>query len=342
MVIKDREQPVPVHPIPYTSFPTPKKWPTKTVTIFGPNAGGVKKTKTTLVIASVMKASGRDVLFICGDPGTGSLNESLQVGGPHHVDFFPRGEDPKYAEALVERLSELNLDHAFIDLGANVMLDAATSRTMLKALRDLRALGHETYVVISLDSGKGGLDGDAGNFARQFANTADVRLAFHGNTRHLEAGKFFQLTAIYPSFDVPNDDLAVLRLINDARVTPFDWCQSAPVDFQMAAGLMAKNLIELANQPDILPMIDAQAVSQCLKPIAAQRPQIRYKTLEQRWQVCDDVLRENQDEILALQRLRSQSEEDSDASLAETTRDYLRAYNHAQAAKRQAEKKFPA
>lgn len=342
MVIKNREGRLPADPITHTSAPTLKKWPAKSVTVFGPNAGGVKKTKTTLVIGSAMKACGRDVLLVCGDPGTGSLSFSLKEGGPHHVDHFPTAEDPDYAEALVASLSARNLDHALIDLGANVMLSAANSRTMRKALQDLRAMGHETYVVISITSGKAGLDNDAANFARQFGNIADVRLAIHGNARELEAKTYSHLTDIYPSFDVPEDDPAILRLIKDAGVTPFDWCQSAPVDFQMAAGLMAKNLIELANQPNILPMIDAHAVSQCLQTIAAKRPGIRYKNLEERWQVCDDVLRTNQDEIRALQRLRSQSEGDSDASLAKTNRDYRRAYEHAQAAQRQAKMDFPA
>lgn len=258
------------------------------------------------------------------------------------MDHFPTVEDPDYAEALVASLSARNLDHALIDLGANVMLSAANSRTMRKAFQDLRAMGHETYVVISITSGKAGLDNDAANFARQFGNIADVRLAFHGNARELEEKTYSHLTDIYPSFDVPEDDLAILRLINDAGVTPFDWCQSAPKGFQMAAGIMATNLIKLASQPNILPMIDAHAVSQCLRPIAAKHPKITYNDLTQRWQVCDDVLGANQAEILALRRLRSQSDGDSDAALAKATRDYLGAYEHAQAVKRQAKKDFPA
>lgn len=79
MVMQNDENTVPDHPIPNASPVAPKRCPTKSVTVVGPNGGGVKKTKTTLVIGSAMKACGRDVLFLCGDPGIGSLSQSLRA-----------------------------------------------------------------------------------------------------------------------------------------------------------------------------------------------------------------------------------------------------------------------
>ena len=47
--------------------------PKITVIVVGPSGGGVRKTKTALALGAAATAAGRKVLYVCADPGIGSL-----------------------------------------------------------------------------------------------------------------------------------------------------------------------------------------------------------------------------------------------------------------------------
>lgn len=219
--------------------PKPKRRKRKIIVI-GPNGGGVRKTKTALVFGSVAAAAGCTVIYVCGDRGIGSLSASLKEGGPNRVELLPDEESGNYAETLLAIAEEADADVIIIDLGANEMLNSKSRRTVRAALRQLKVLGHDTFVVLSLVPGKVGLEDDAANFARQMSKDAEVLLAFHSRDEGSDLTKFGELKGDYPTVDVATDQLAILELITAAGVTPFDWCSAHPAGFATAAAWIAR------------------------------------------------------------------------------------------------------
>ena len=291
--------------------PKPKRRKRKIIVI-GPNGGGVRKTKTALVFGSVAAAAGCTVIYVCGDRGIGSLSASLKEGGPNRVELLPDEESGNYAETLLAIAEEADADVIIIDLGANEMLNSKSRRTVRAALRQLKVLGHDTFVVLSLVPGKVGLEDDAANFARQMSKDAEVLLAFHSRDEGSDLTKFGELKGDYPTVDVATDQLAILELITAAGVTPFDWCSAHPAGFATAAAWIARNLLQLAQQPIMADIVYGDRAVPVLAPLAKNRPQRFYTGRNAKWQVRDEVLAADSTEIAAehaLKRLTSNSDD---------------------------------
>lgn len=289
------------------------------VIVVGPNGGGVRKTKTSLVIGSVATAAGSKVLYVCADRGIGSLSASLREGGPNHVEMLPDEETSNYAETLLAIANEVGADVIIIDLGANEMLNSKSRRTIRAAMRQLKALGHQTFTVISLVHCKVGLDDDASNFARQMAREGEVVLAFHGVDEGGDFSRFQELRDDYISVDVPSDELGILAMITSAGVTPFDWCSEPKPGLELAAAWTADNLLELARQPGMANLVNGPSAIQVLSDLAKKRPRPTYRNRNSRWQVSDQCLSAAACEITArhaLLRLDPQSPEVADAARA--------------------------
>ena len=246
------------------------------VIVVGPNGGGVRKTKTSLAIGSVATAAGSKVLYVCADPGIGSLSASLREGGPNHVEMLPDEETSNYAETLLAIAAEVGADVIIIDLGANEMLNSKSRRTIRAAMRQLKALGHLTFTVISLVHGKVGLDDDASNFARQMSKEGEVILAFHGVDEGGDFSQFQELRDDYISVDVPSDQTAILAMITSAGVTQFDWCSEPKPGFELAAAWTADNLLELARQPGMANLVNGPSAIPILSDLAKKRPRPTY------------------------------------------------------------------
>ena len=252
--------------------PKPKKKRKIKVFVIGPNGGGVRKTKTALAIGSVATAVGSIVIYVCADRGIGSLSASLKEGGPNRVELLPEEETGTYADILIAMADESDAEVVIIDLGANEMLNAKSRRTVRAALRQLKALGHDTYVILSLVPNKVGLDDDATNFARQMSKDAEVILAFHGRDEGGELAAFDELKDDYSSVEVATDQLGILGLISAAGVTPFDWCSAPPAGFELAAAWTAHNLMHLAQQPIMGAVLAANLAVPALSELAKGRP----------------------------------------------------------------------
>ncbi|MBN8818393.1 MAG: ATP-binding protein [Sphingomonas sp.] len=295
------------------------------VIVIGPNDGGVRKTKTALLLGSIAKASGLTTMFVCADSGIGSLSASLKLGGPNPVELFERKEMPDYAAVLVAQAREHKADVVVIDLGANEMLNSASRRTLRAALPALRTLGHETHVILSVIPQKVGLEEDASQFARRMESCATISLAVHGADQDGELSKFRELMADYQHFHVSSDHGAILHLTSKAGVTPFDWVLAPPSQFTMAAGLMAHNLLKLAKQGTMMQMFgSAQAIGE-LEKLARSRPHNFYTNRNAEWQVHDDALAADEAEIQANHRLLALSDDAADIALVPAARAYIAA-----------------
>lgn len=303
------------------------------VIVVGPNGGGVRKTKTSLAIGSVATAAGSKVLYVCADRGIGSLSASLKEGGHNHVEMLPDEETSNYSETLLAIAKQVGADVIIIDLGANEMLNSKSRRTIRAAMRQLNALGHQTFTVISLVHGKVGLDDDASNFARQMSRDGEILLAFHGVDEGGDFSQFQELRGDYTSVDVPNDQPAILAMITSAGVTPFDWCSVPTPGFEMAAALTAHNLCELARQPGMADLVNGLSAIPVLSDLAKKRPTQTYSNLTRRWQVSDECLSAEVPEHtlgLALLRLDSRS---TDAEVLDAARAFMAASKTAREAR---------
>lgn len=267
------------------------------VIVIGPNGGGVRKTKTALVLGSVATAAGYTVIYVCGDRGIGSLSSSLKTGGPNRVELLPDEETNTYAASLLALCEVENADLIIIDLGANEMLNSKSRRTLREALRQLKNLGHETYVVLSLVPNKVGLHNDAANFARQMSRDAEIVIAFHGRDEGADLSCYEELKQDYRSVEIPADQLGVLGLIANAGVTPFDWCAAPEPGFELAAAWTAQNLLKVAGQSSMARMLDAHLAVPVLSKLAQKNPAATYQNRTSRWQVCDACLTADAREI---------------------------------------------
>ncbi|WP_394269556.1 ATP-binding protein [Qipengyuania sp.] len=304
------------------------------VILIGPNGGGVRKTKTALVIGSVAAAAGSTVIYVCADRGIGSLSASLKEGGPNRVELLPDEETGTYAETLMAIAEEDDADVIIIDLGANEMLNSKSRRTVRAALRQLKALGHDALVVLSLVAGKVGLDEDASNFARQMSKDAEVILAFHGRDEGSDFTKFDELKEDYASVEVAADQLAILGLITAAGVTPFDWCSAPPGGFAMAAAWTAHNLLQLAQQPVMADLVSADLAVPVLATLASGRPQRFYIGRNAKWQVRDEALAADAVEIMAERVMKRLTSSADDATVLAAARAFIDASTAREAAYR--------
>ena len=305
--------------------PEPKKKRKLKVVVIGPNGGGVRKTKTALAIGSVAAAAGLGVIYVCADRGIGSLSASLLEGGPSRVELLPDEETGSYADTLIALADEDDADIIIIDLGANEMLNSKSRRTVRAALRQLKALGHDTYVVLSLVPNKVGLEDDAGNFARQMSKDAEVVIAVHGRDEGGELAAFDELMELYPALELPTDQLGILGLIAGARVTPFNWCSAPTSGFSLAAAWTAHNLMQLAQQPVMVQIVGTDSAVPVLAELAKDYPRRFYTTRNSRWQVRDESLAADADEIVAMQALQKLSVDDEDSAILAPARAFLRA-----------------
>lgn len=302
--------------------PKPKKRRRKIIVI-GPNGGGVRKTKTALAIGSVATAAGCIVIYVCADRGIGSLSASLKAGGPNRVELLPDEETGTYAETLLAMAEEDDADIIIIDLGANEMLNSKSRRTVRAALRQLKALGHDTSVVLSLVPGKVGLDDDATNFARQMSKDAEVTLAFHGRDEGGDLAKFDELREDYASVEIPTDQLAILGLITAAGITPFDWCSAPTSGFTMAAAWTAHNLLQLAQQPIMVDLVSGNLAVPVLATLAKGRPEPFYIGRNAKWQVRDEALAADAVEIMAERVLKRLTRSADDATVLAAARAFI-------------------
>lgn len=310
----------------------PKRKRKLKVIVIGPNGGGVRKTKTALTIGSVAKAAGLIVLYVCADRGIGSLSASLMEGGPNQVELLPEEEVGNYADALIELAADANADVIIIDLGANEMLNSKSRRTIRAALRQLKALGHDTFALLSLVSGKVGLDDDAANFARQMSNRAQVVLALHGEDEDVDLSEFAELREDYPSITVFTDQLGILGLITSAGITPFDWCVSHVPGFEIAAAWTADNLLQLAKQPAMIALAQSDLAVPVLSKLATDRPVRSYTGRNNKWQVTNECLEADESEIITRSALTRLAPEADDASVLTAARAFMAAARTAKAA----------
>lgn len=305
--------------------PKPRKGRKLKIIVVGPNGGGVRKTKTALAIGSVAAAAGLIVIYVCADRGIGSLSASLKEGGPNRVELLPDEETGTYADTLIALADEDDAHIIIIDLGANEMLNSKSRRTVRAALRQLKALGHDTYVVLSLVPNKVGLEDDATNFARQMSKDAEVVIAVHGRDEGSELAVFDELMELYPALEVSTDQQGILGLIAGARVTPFDWCSAPTSGFSLAAAWTARNLMLLAEQPIMAQIFRADVAMPVLADLAKGYPQNFYTTRNCRWQVRDEALAADADEIVAMHALQKLSADDEDSAILVPARAYLSA-----------------
>lgn len=295
------------------------------VIAIGPNGGGVRKTKTALWLGSVAKAGGAVVIYVCADRGIGSLSASLRVGGPSRVEFLPEKETDAYAAHLINMADEEDAEVIIIDLGANEMLNIQSRRTVREALAQLKALGHDTYVFLSLVPNKVGLDADATNFARQMSKDAEVILAFHGRDDGGELAAFDELRGDYRSIEVSTDQLGILGLIAAAGVTPFDWCSAPTTGFELAAAWTAHNLMLLAQQPLIAAILGGDHAVPVLGSLAQGRPLPFYNNRNSRWQVRNEALAADAREITSRRALLGLSGDADDTTVLVAARAFIAA-----------------
>lgn len=315
--------------------PRPRKRKLKIIVI-GPNGGGVRKTKTALAIGGVATAAGFLVIYVCGDRGIGSLSASLKEGGPNRVELLPDEETGTYAETLIALAEADDADIIIIDLGANEMLNSKSRRTVRAALRQMKALGHDTIVVLSLVPGKVGLDEDAANFARQMSKEAEVVLALHGQDEGSDLSKFEELRGDYASIEVPTDQLGILGLITAAGVTPFDWCVARASGFELAAAWTAHNLMQLAKQPVMIDIARGDLAVSVLADLAKGRPIPFYNGRNSKWQVSNECLAADSREITAQRGLIGLPTDADDGAVLVAARAFIGAAAAAKAAHRAA------
>ena len=315
--------------------PNPKTHKRKIkVIVVGPNGGGVRKTKTVLVVGGIATAAGYRVVYVCGDRGIGSLSKSLKVGGPNRVEFLPGKETDTYADTLLSYAEEEDADIIIIDLGANEMLNGKSQRTILAALDALKMRGHETYVLLSLSPGKVALEDDAANYAMPMSKVATVILAFHGRDEGGDLGKFHELARDYPSIDVASDQLGVLGLISEAAVTPFEWCAAPQAGFELAAAWTANNLMQLAKQPVMVDLLGGDRAASVLADLAQRRPRHSYSGRNAKWQVRNEALLADAAEIVARSVLMSLPRDASDDAVIGKARAFIDASRAREAAYR--------
>lgn len=317
--------------------PKPRKKRKLTTIVIGPNGGGARKTKTALAIGSVATAAGLTVIYVCADRGIGSLSASLKEGGPNRVELLPDEETGTYGDTLIAIADEADADIIIIDLGANEMLNSKSRRTVRAALRQMKALGHDTFVVLSLVPGKVGLDDDAANFARQMSKDAEIVLALHGQDEGSDLSKFDELRNDYASIVVPTDQLGILGLITAAGVTPFDWCVARPSGFELAAAWTAHNLMQLAQQPCMIDIAHGDLAVPVLTDLAKGRPVPFYTGRNNKWQVTNECLAADAREITAERTLLRLAPDAEDAAVLAAARAFIVAATAAKAAHRAAE-----
>lgn len=306
------------------------------VLVTGPNGGGVRKTKTALAIGSVAAAGGLTVVYVCADRGIGSLQVSLKEGGPNRVEYLPEEETGTYGETLLAIADEADADVIIIDLGANEMLNAKSRRTVRPALRQLKALGHDTFVVVSLVPGKVGLDEDAATFARQMSKDADIVLALHGQDEGGDLSQFDELIGDYPSINMPSDQLGILQLIAAAGVTPFDWCSMRVDGFELASAWTAHNLLQLARQPMMTRIAGGDLAVPVLAGLSEGRPVPFYLGRNTQWQVTDVCLAADAREITTERALLGLPIGSNDSAVLDAARAFIAAATAAQAAHQKA------
>lgn len=316
--------------------PEPRKKRKLKVVVTGPNGGGVRKTKTALAIGSVAAAGGLTVVYVCADRGIGSLQVSLKEGGPNRVEYLPEQETDTYADTLLAIADEADAGVIIIDLGANEMLNAKSRRTVRPALRQMKALGHDTFVVVSLVPGKVGLDEDAATFARQMSKDADIVLALHGQDEGGDLSQFEELIGDYPSVTMPSDQLGILQLIAAAGVTPFDWCSMRVDGFQLAAAWTAHNLLQLAQQPMMTSIAGGDLAVPVLADFSKGRPRPFYTGRNSRWQVTDACLAADAREITTKWTLLGLPAAAGDDAVLAAARAFIAAATAAQAAHQKA------
>ncbi len=302
------------------------------VIVIGPNGGGVRKTKTALVIGSVAIAAGLVVIYVCADRGIGSLSASLKEGGPNRVELLPEEETGDYADTLIALADEADADVIIIDLGANEMLNSKSRRTVRAALRQMSALGHDTFAVLSLIPGKVGLEDDATNFARQISKEADVILALHSQDEGGDLSKFNELMGDYASITVSTDQLGILGMITAAGVTPFDWCAAPVKGFELAAAWTAHNLMQLAQQSAMIELARGDLAVPVLSSLAQDRPVPFYTGRNNKWQVTNDCLTADTREIVTQRALMRLGPDADDASVVVAARAFIAAASEARAA----------
>lgn len=241
------------------------------------------------------------------------------------VEFLPEEETADFASALENIAKEHGCTHVIIDPGANEMLNAASRRTIIKAMRDFREGGHSPFVVLSLVSGKVGLEDDAVNYARQMAPRAEVMLALHGAENGVDFSPFEELIESHDCVTIREDQPAILSLVTAAKTTPFDWCQQGGDQYTLARRWMAYNLLCLAREPAMSKIVNTSKAIPVLKALSSNRPSPTYENRIHQWQVKDEVLSADATQIRACTALEGMSPDMSDAVLADAARNYLRA-----------------
>ena len=221
------------------------------------------------------------------------------------------------------------------------MLNTAYRRTLRKAFADLKAGGHETFVMISLVPGKVGLEEDAAQFASKMEKVATVVAVIHGREDGGDFAQFDELKQDYDFAEVPNDHSAILDLITEAGVTPFDWCATPVPGFSQAAAWMASNLHKLASQPTMIKVIGTDAAVPVLANLSQGRPKRSYNGRNARWQVRDEVLTADAAMIAADEALRGVGGDATDTDVVRLARDYIAASSHRDATYRAAKRKVP-
>jgi len=267
----------------------------------------------------------RSVLYVCADRGIGSLSASLKVGGEYRVEFLPSEECADFGQQILDIADNGGFTHVVIDPGANEMLNGASRRTISKMTRDLKEKGHKIFVLLSLVTGKVGLEDDAANYARQMAPKAEVVLALHGADEGRDFGKFIDLTDVHPSMTICEDQLAILNLVTSAREAPIDWCANNKNIYSLAKALLANNLLQLAREPVMSKLANTSQAIPILESLAQDRPEHIYSHRIHSWQVTDNVMRAASIEISARNAVEQASVDSSDADLAAAARNFIRA-----------------
>lgn len=228
----------------------------------GPQSGGIAKSESMYIAASIASLAGLKVGFIDADEATGALFKRLD---PDRYDVKPLS-----AVATSRDNMFASFDIVMLDFGAGKLGDGEVLMTALPLFQYTGPTN--SGMMISQIPNKAGIVEDMTKIATLFDPVTQLHIVRHNVDGSNNFATINPRLTTLPTHDVPQLDPNLADLWRSRRVLPSDFMLHPTSGYERAAAKIAQHLLAVATSNDFAWWLGAEAAIPMLQRAAVNAP----------------------------------------------------------------------